>query len=70
MARFDRNQDRLLDEEERKLAQELLGDGDTMQDGIVASNPLRVLVNLEKNVQARSARSKPRATTSPNWPAT
>jgi phospholipid/cholesterol/gamma-HCH transport system substrate-binding protein len=51
VARFDRNHNGQLEEDERKLAQEPIGDGDYMRDGIVASNPLRVLVNLEKNIQ-------------------
>ncbi len=55
LARFDRNHDKLLDDEERKLGKELIHDGDLLNDGVVANNPLRVLVNLEKDVQGALA---------------
>lgn len=34
------------------LPNDLVGDGEYMSDGVVASNPLRVLVNLEDNITA------------------
>jgi phospholipid/cholesterol/gamma-HCH transport system substrate-binding protein len=55
LARFDRNHDKVLDEEERKLSRALINDGDLLNDGVVANNPLRVLVNLEKDVQGALA---------------
>lgn len=55
LARFDRNHDKILDDEERRLSRELIHDGDLLNDGVVANNPLRVLVNLEKDVQGALA---------------
>lgn len=50
LARFDVNQNGRFDAEEKQLATEVLSDGDFLSDGIVASNPLRVLVNLEGTI--------------------
>jgi phospholipid/cholesterol/gamma-HCH transport system substrate-binding protein len=55
LARFDANQNKRLDPEERERANELIGDGDYLRDGVVANNPLRVLVNLERNAQGALA---------------
>jgi phospholipid/cholesterol/gamma-HCH transport system substrate-binding protein len=49
---FDKNQDGVLDTDERQMADQLIGDQEYMSDGVVASNPLRVLVNLEDNITA------------------
>jgi len=50
LARFDVNQSGSLDAEEEKMASDQLADGDFISDGIVAANPLRVLVNLEHSI--------------------
>lgn len=55
LARFDINRNGRLDPEEEKLALEPLTDGDFISDGIVAANPLRVLVNLEQNISTAFA---------------
>jgi phospholipid/cholesterol/gamma-HCH transport system substrate-binding protein len=55
LARFDINRDGRLSPEEERLAQEVLTDGDFLSDGIVAANPLRVLVNLEQNISTAFA---------------
>jgi phospholipid/cholesterol/gamma-HCH transport system substrate-binding protein len=47
LARFDANRDGELDREEQQQAREPMTDGDFMSEGLVASNPLEVLVNLE-----------------------
>ncbi len=50
LARFDVNQNGRLDPEEERQSTDLLTDGDFISDGMVAANPLRVLVNLEQNI--------------------
>ena len=50
LTRFDVSQTGRLDAEEKQRATETLSDGDFLTDGIVASNPLRVLVNLEGTI--------------------
>lgn len=50
LARFDVSQTGRLDADEKQRAREILSDGDFLSDGIVASNPLRVLVNLEGTI--------------------
>lgn len=50
LVRFDGNQDGQLDSAELRLSEEVTGDGDFLTEGIVASNPLRVFVNLEGNM--------------------
>ena len=50
VARFDANHNGRLDAEEEAMATEQLTDGDFISDGAVAANPLRVLVNLEKDI--------------------
>ena len=55
LARFDINRTGRLAPEEEKMALEPLTDGDFISDGIVAANPLRVLVNLEQNISTAFA---------------
>lgn len=50
--RFDTNGNNLIDPDEQQLANELIGDGDYMTEGVVASNPMRILVNLEDDIMA------------------
>ncbi len=52
LARFDANRDGKLDEDEQRTANELLADTEYMSDGVVVSNPLRALVNLEGSVSS------------------
>ncbi|HPM82523.1 MAG TPA: MlaD family protein [Candidatus Anammoximicrobium sp.] len=52
LARFDANRDGKLDEDEERTANELLADTEYMSDGVVVSNPLRALVNLEGSVSS------------------
>lgn len=52
LARFDANHDGKLDEDEERTANELLADTEYMSDGVVVSNPLRALVNLEGSVSS------------------
>ncbi len=55
LARFDINRTGRLAPEQEKMALEPLTDGDFISDGIVAANPLRVLVNLEENISTAFA---------------
>jgi len=52
LARFDANRDGKLGEDEERTANELLADTEYMSDGVVVSNPLRALVNLEGSVSS------------------
>jgi phospholipid/cholesterol/gamma-HCH transport system substrate-binding protein len=55
LTRFDINRNGRLDPEEERMVPDLLADGDFLSDGIVAANPLRVLVNLEQNISTAFA---------------
>lgn len=55
LARFDIDRTGRLDPQQEKMALEPLTDGDFISDGIVAANPLRVLVNLEENISTAFA---------------
>jgi phospholipid/cholesterol/gamma-HCH transport system substrate-binding protein len=55
LARFDVSRNGRLDPEEEMLAREVLTDGDFLSDGVVAANPVRVLVNLEQNISTAFA---------------
>jgi phospholipid/cholesterol/gamma-HCH transport system substrate-binding protein len=55
VARFDLNRNKRLDPDEQERAYQLVVDDELIGDGIVASNPLRVLVNVERNVQGALA---------------
>jgi phospholipid/cholesterol/gamma-HCH transport system substrate-binding protein len=50
VARFDADGDGELDADERAKSRQELSDGDFMSQGVVASNPLEVLVNLEGKI--------------------
>jgi hypothetical protein len=52
LTRFDTDRDGRLDSLEEQTANELLGDGEFMSDGVVVTNPLRALVNLEGSVSS------------------
>jgi phospholipid/cholesterol/gamma-HCH transport system substrate-binding protein len=52
LTRFDADRDGRLDSLEEQTANELLGDGEFMSDGVVVTNPLRALVNLEGSVSS------------------
>lgn len=52
LARFDENRNGKLDEDEQRTADELLKDTEYMSEGVVVSNPLRALVNLEGSVSS------------------
>lgn len=52
LVRFDNNQDGRLDAAEKQEANQLLVDREFMSDGVVVSNPLRALVNLEGSVSS------------------
>ncbi len=45
LARFDRDGDGRLSEQEEQAANELLKDTEFMSDGVVVANPLRALVS-------------------------
>ncbi len=55
LARFDIDRTGRLSPEQERMALEPLTDGDFISDGIVAANPLRVLVNLEQNISTAFA---------------
>lgn len=52
LVRFDKNNDGRLDENEKQEANSLLADTEYMSNGVVVSNPLRALVNLEGSVSS------------------
>ncbi len=52
LARFDRDGDGRLSEQEEQAANELLKDTEFMSDGVVVANPLRALVSLEGSVSS------------------
>jgi len=52
LVRFDANRNGKLEEDEERLANELIADAEFMSDGVVVSNPLRALVNLEGSVSS------------------
>jgi phospholipid/cholesterol/gamma-HCH transport system substrate-binding protein len=55
VARFDADRNGLLDPEEERRAVEPIRNGDYISDGVVASNPLQVLVNLEGSISTAFA---------------
>ena len=55
LARFDSNRTGRLEPEEKEMALRVLEDGDSLSYGIVAANPLRVLVNLEQDISTAFA---------------
>ena len=52
LERFDANRDGALDSDELEFANQLLKDTDFISDGVVITNPLRALVNLEGSVSS------------------
>ena len=52
LVRFDANRDGFLEEIEKQTANSLLADGEFMSEGVVVSNPLCALVNLEGSVSS------------------
>ena len=51
LARFDVNRNGVLEASEEEKIRDYLSDGDLLNDGVVAGNPLRTLVNLEDDVR-------------------
>lgn len=51
LVKFDANKNGRLDPDELERANELISDTTLLDDGEVANNPARLMVNLEKNVQ-------------------
>ncbi len=51
LARFDVNRNGKLEASEEEKIRDYLSDGDLLNDGVVAGNPLRTLVNLEDDVR-------------------
>ena len=49
---FDMNQNGRLDSAEKKKAEELLQDGDYLTTGVVAEDPLQIIINMEQKMGA------------------
>ena len=50
LERFDQNQDGQLDREEANKTAELLQDGDYLRTGMVAEDPLQIIMNMEQTM--------------------